>query len=111
MLTGFQQFLAACIGHTEEETDQPDDVQRDDESQTESEITTDDNSVEDTESTDTPVSEHQETQENDVLSHWRKQRLRRMMLPLSLQMRARKHTLTAIQASQMKPRNRRGRRV
>ncbi len=66
MFIGFPQFLAACIGHTEEETDQPDDVQRDDESQTESEITTDDNSVEDTESTDTPVSEHQETQENDA---------------------------------------------
>ena len=48
MRTGFQQFLAACIGQTEEETDQPDDAQRDDESQTELEIATDDNSVDDT---------------------------------------------------------------
>ena len=68
MFIGFQQFLAACIGHTEEETDQPDDAQRDDKPQTESEITTDDNSVEDAESTDTPVSEHEETQENDAPS-------------------------------------------
>ncbi|MCG9132881.1 hypothetical protein J5I95_14475, partial [Candidatus Poribacteria bacterium] len=66
MFTGFQKILAACIGHTEEETDQPDDVQRDDESQTESEITTDDNSVDTTEPTDTTVSEHTETEDNDV---------------------------------------------
>ena len=61
MLTGFQQFLAACIGHTEEEKNQPDDVQRDDKSQTESEITTDDNSVDTTEPADTTVSEPTET--------------------------------------------------
>ena len=68
MHTGFQKILAACIGHTEEKTDQPDDVQRDDEPQTESEITTDNNSVDNTESTDTPVSEHAETVENDAPS-------------------------------------------
>ena len=68
MLTGFQQFLNACIGQTEEETNQPDDAQRDDEPQTESEITTDENSVEDTEPTDTTVSEHAETPEDDVPS-------------------------------------------
>ncbi len=68
MHTGFQKILAACIGHTEEETDQPDDVQRDDESQTESEITTDDNSVDTTEPTDTTVSEPTETEDNDVPS-------------------------------------------
>lgn len=68
MLTGFQQFLAACIGHTEEKTDQPDDVQRDDEPQTESEITTDDNSVDTTEPTDAKVSEPTETEDNDVPS-------------------------------------------
>ena len=68
MLTGFQKILAACIGQTAEETDQPDDVQRDDEPQTESEITTDDNSVTDAKPTDTPVSEHEETEENDVPS-------------------------------------------
>ena len=61
MLTGFQQFLAACIGQTEEETDQPDDAQRDDEPQTELEVTIDDNSVE-----DTSVSEHEETEENEA---------------------------------------------
>ena len=66
MLTGFQQFLVACIGQTEDETDQPDDAQRDDEPQTESEIMTDANSVDDTEPTTDPVSEHPETEENDV---------------------------------------------
>ncbi|MYH83720.1 hypothetical protein F4009_22285 [Candidatus Poribacteria bacterium] len=64
MLTGFQQFLNACIGQTEDETDQPDDAQRDDESQTELE----DNSVNDTEPTDTSASEGAETEENDAPS-------------------------------------------
>ena len=64
MLTGFQQFLDACIGQTEEETDQPDDAQRDDEPQTELEIAVDDNSVDDTEPTVTAVSENSETEEN-----------------------------------------------
>ena len=64
MLTGFQQFLTACIGQTEEETDQPDDAQRDDEPQTELE----DNSVDNTEPTDTPVPEGAETEENDAPS-------------------------------------------
>lgn len=68
MSTGFQQFLAACIGQTEDETDQPDDAQRDDESQTELEIATDDNSVDDTELTDTPVPENADTEENDAPS-------------------------------------------
>ncbi|RKU09657.1 hypothetical protein C6503_21115 [Candidatus Poribacteria bacterium] len=68
MLTGFQQILNACIGQTEEETDQPDDAQRDDESQTELEIETDDNSVDDTEPIDTPVPEGAETEENDAPS-------------------------------------------
>ena len=66
MLTGFQQILNACIGQTEEETDQPDDAQRDDEPQTESEITTDDDSVDDTESIESPVPEPVETEEYDV---------------------------------------------
>ena len=64
MLTGFQQFLDACIGQTEEETDQPDDAQRDDEPQTELEIAVDDNSVDDIEPTVTAVSENAETEEN-----------------------------------------------
>ena len=68
MLTGFQQFLAACIGQTEEETDQPDDAQRDDEPQTELEIATDDNSVNDTDPTVGTVSENAETEENDAPS-------------------------------------------
>ena len=66
MRTGFQQFLAACIGQTEEETDQPDDAQRDDEPQTELEIATDDNSVDDTDPTVGTVSENAETEENDT---------------------------------------------
>ena len=66
MLTGFQQFLAACIGQTEEETDQPDDTQRDDEPQTELEITVDDNSVDDTDPTVSAVSENPEIEENDT---------------------------------------------
>ena len=68
MRTGFQQFLAACIGQTEEETDQPDDAQRDDESQTELEIATDDNSVDDTDPTVGTVSENAETEEDDAPS-------------------------------------------
>ena len=66
MLTGFQQFLAACIGQTEEETDQPDDAQRDDESQTELEIAVDANSVDDTDPTVDTVSENPVTEENDT---------------------------------------------
>ena len=71
MLTGFQQFLATCIGKTEEETDQPTDAQHGDEPQTESEVTTDDNSLDDTEATassttDTEVSEQTETEESDT---------------------------------------------
>ena len=62
MLTGFQQILNACIGQTEEDTDQPDDAQRDDEPETELE----DNSVDDTEPTDTAVPEGAETEENDA---------------------------------------------
>ena len=68
MRTGFQQFLTACIGQTEEETDQPDDAQRDDEPQTELEIATDDNSVDDTDPTVDTVSENAETEENDAPS-------------------------------------------
>ena len=68
MLTGFQQFLAACIGQTEEETDQPDDAQRDDEPQTELEIAGDDNSVDDTDPTVGAVSENPVTEENDTPS-------------------------------------------
>ena len=73
MLIGFQQFLAPCIGKTEEENDQPTDAQHGDESQTELEFTTDDNSLDDPETTasstiDTEVSEHTETEENDASS-------------------------------------------
>ena len=61
MLTGFQQFLATCIGNTEEETDPSADAQQNDEHQT------DDNSTNDAESaasdiSDTPVSEPSETE-------------------------------------------------
>ncbi len=71
MLTGFQQFLATCIGKTEEETDQPTDAQDGDESQTELEFTTDDSPVDDAETTissttDTEAPESTETDENDV---------------------------------------------
>ena len=66
MVTGFQQFLTACIGQTEEETDQPDDAQRDDESQTELEVPTDDNSVDATDPAVDAVSEGAETEENDT---------------------------------------------
>ncbi len=71
MLTGFQQFLATCIGKTEEESDQPTDAQDGDESQTELEFTTDDSSVDDAETTissttDTEAPESTETDENDV---------------------------------------------
>ena len=62
MLTGFQQFLAACIGQTEEETDQPDDAQRDDEPETELE----DNSVDDTDPTVNAAPEDAVTEENDT---------------------------------------------
>ena len=68
MLTGFQHFLAACIGQTDEETDQPDDAQRDDESQTELEIATNDNPVDDTDPTVDATPEHAETEENDTPS-------------------------------------------
>ena len=73
MLTGFQQFLAICIGKTENENDQPTDAQYGDELQTESELTTDDNSLDAPEAsaafaTDTEVSEHAETEENDASS-------------------------------------------
>ena len=64
-----QQFLATCIGTTEEENDQLTDAQHGDEPQTE----LDDNSSDDAEvnassATDTEVSEHTETEENDVPS-------------------------------------------
>ena len=68
MLTGFQQFLAACIGHTEKENDPSvSDAQQSDEHQTESEFATDDNSTNDAESaasdiSDTSVSEASETE-------------------------------------------------
>ena len=71
MVTGFQQFLAICIGKTEEqETDQSTNAQDGDESQTELEFTTDDNSVDEAESTassttDTEVSGSTEPEEND----------------------------------------------
>ena len=68
MLTGFQQFLIACIGQTEEETDQPDDAQHGDEPQAELEVATDDNSVSDAEPIVPLVSEHVETEESDVPS-------------------------------------------
>ena len=68
MVTGFQQFLVACIANTEEDTDQPDDAQRDDETQAELEIATDDNSIDDTEWTDTPAPEDTEAGEDDVPS-------------------------------------------
>ena len=68
MLTGFQQFLAACIGQTEKETDQPEDAQRDDTPQTELEIAVDDNSVDDTDPTVSEVSENSVTEENDTPS-------------------------------------------
>ena len=71
MLTGLQQFLATCIGKTEEETDQPADAQNGDEPQTELKFTADDNSSDDAEATassttDTEVSEQTETEENDA---------------------------------------------
>ena len=68
MLTGFQQFLAACIAKTEEDTDQPDDAQHDDEPQAELEIATDDNSIDDTEVMDTSAPEHTGAEEDDVPS-------------------------------------------
>ena len=68
MPIGFQHFLAACIGQTEEENDHPDDAQHDDEPQTELELATDDNPVSDADPVDTPVSEHTESKENDAPS-------------------------------------------
>ena len=69
MPIGFQHFLAACIGQTEEENDQPDDAQHDEKpQQTELEHATDDNPVSDADSVDTPVSEHAESEEKDVSS-------------------------------------------
>ena len=65
MVTGFQQFLAACIAKTAEDTDQPDDAQHDGEPQAELEIATDANSADDTERTDTPAPEHTEAGEDD----------------------------------------------
>ena len=64
MVTGFQRFLAACIGQTEEETDQPDDAQRDDAPETELE----DNSVDDTDPTVSAAPEDAVTEENDTPS-------------------------------------------
>ena len=69
-----QQFLAACIGNTEEETDPSvSDTQQSDEHQTESEFATDDNSTNDAESaasdiSDTPISEPSEIENADALS-------------------------------------------
>lgn len=69
-----QQFLAACIGNTEEKTDPSvSDAQQNDEHQTESEFAIEDNSTSDAESeasntADTSVSESQETKDNDALS-------------------------------------------
>ena len=65
MLTGFQQFLAACITTTEKDKDQSEDAQRDDEPQAELEIATDANSVDNTEQTDTPAPEHNGAEEVD----------------------------------------------
>ena len=62
MFTGFQQFLAACIGNTEEETDPSTDTQQSNEHQTELEFSTDDNSTSDAES---PVSDTPETSISD----------------------------------------------
>ena len=69
-----QQFLAACIGNTEKETDPSvSDVQQSDEHQTELEFTTDDNSSNDAESvasdnSDTSVSEPSEIENADAAS-------------------------------------------
>ncbi len=49
MLTSFQQFLATCIGKTEEEAHQPTDAQDSDKPQTELKLTVDANSSDDTE--------------------------------------------------------------
>ena len=66
-----QQFLAACIGNTEEENDPTTDAQQSDEHQTELEFTTDDNSTKDPESvasdtSDIPVSEPSEIENADA---------------------------------------------
>ena len=69
-----QQFLAACIGNTKEETDPSvSDAQQSDEHQTELEFTTDDNSTKDAESiasdsSDAPVSEPSEIESTNVPS-------------------------------------------
>ena len=57
MLTGFQQFLATCIGNTDEEIDPSDDAQQNDEHQMESEFATDDNSANDAESEASDISD------------------------------------------------------
>ena len=85
MLTSFQQFLAACIGQTEEETDQPDDAQHDDEPQTELELATDDNPVSDVDPVDAAASEHVESEEKRCTI---RRSTPRTMLHLSLQRRA-----------------------
>lgn len=69
-----QQFLAACIGNTEDETDPSvTDTEQRDEHQTELESTTDDNSTNDAESeasdaSETPVSEQPEIENTDTPS-------------------------------------------
>ncbi len=69
-----QQFLAACIGNTKEETDPSvSNAQQSDEHQTELEVATDDNSTKDTESaasdsSDAPVSEPSEIENTDAPS-------------------------------------------
>ncbi len=74
MLTGFQQFLAACIGNTEEETDPSvSDAQQNNEHQTESEVATDDSSTNNAESaasdsSDTLVSEPSDIENTDAPS-------------------------------------------
>lgn len=74
MLTGFQKFLATCIGNAEEENDPSvSDAQQSDKHQTESEFASEDHSTSDadpetSDSTDTLVSESQEIKDNDALS-------------------------------------------
>ena len=69
-----QQFLAACIGNTEKETDPSvSDAQQSDENQTELEFATDDDSTNNAESvasdsSDTPVSEPSDTENADAPS-------------------------------------------
>ena len=74
MLASFQQFLAACIGNTEEETDPSvPDARQSDEHQTELESAADDNSINDAEpeasdAADTPVPEPSEIENADAPS-------------------------------------------